>query len=248
MVSVVISVLQALLITSIYHRDSAIIMQVHQESKTPAGLTLSDWTKKFWEWLFQLSDEANPVTVVGPSRPWRYAGRQPTQFQKECMEKHGESVWFIAPAPYSEPNSVIQLYIPVGNWWFLIGPAVTCSSQQLYPSLDTIDKVRKHVKEDINKTYELWTIFDGFSIPWYYIDNTDSFIKIKDVPTKESKNFSHQNLKDDSIQTLQCGYWNFIEPVIPGEHLLTIHSKSPIYRADITYQLSVTGPANSSLT
>jgi hypothetical protein len=248
MVSVVFSVLQTLLITSIYLRDSAIIMQVHQESKTPAGLTLSDWTKKFWEWLFQLSDEANPVTAVGPSRPWRYAGRQPTQFQKECMEKHGESVWYIAPAPYSEPNSVIQIYIPVGYWWFLISPASACSSQQLYPSLDTIDKVRKHVKEDINKTYELWTIFDGFSIPWYYIDNTDSFIEIRDVPTKESKNLSHQNLEDDTIQTLQCGYWNFMEPVIPGEHLLTIHSKSPIYRADITYQLSVTGPANSLLT
>jgi hypothetical protein len=245
MVSLVFSALQTLLITSIYHRDSAIIMQVHQESRTPAGLTLSDWTKKFWEWLFQLSDEANPVTVVGPSRPWRYAGRQPTVFQKECMEKHGESVWFIAPAPYSEPNSVIQLYIPVGSWWLLIGPAITCSSQQLYPSLDTIDKVRMHVKEDINKTYELWTIFDGFSIPWYYIDNTGSFIEIKDVPIKESKNMSHQNLEDDTIQTLQCGYWNFIEPVIPGEHLLTIHSKSSIYRVDITYQLSVTGPANS---
>jgi len=169
-------------------------MQVHQESKTPAGLTLSDWTKKFWEWLFQLSDEANPVTVVGPSRPWRYAGRQPTQFQKECMEKHGESVWFIAPAPYSEPNSVIQLNIPVGNWWFLIAPAIASSSQQLYPSLDTIDKVRKNVINDINKTNELWTIFDGFSIPWYYIDNTVSFIEIKNVPTKESKNMSHQNL------------------------------------------------------
>jgi hypothetical protein len=223
-------------------------MHVFQESKMTAGLTLSDWTKKFWDWLFQLSDEANPVTAVGPSRPWRYAGRQPTQFQKECMEKHGESVWFIAPAPYSEPNSVIQLYIPVGNWWFLIGSAIACSSQQLYPSLDSIDKVRRHVNEDISKTNELWTIFDGFSIPWYYINNTDSFIDIKGVPTKESKNMSHQNLREDIIQTLQCGYWNFIEPVAPGEHLLTIHSKSSIYRVDITYQLSVTGPLKSSVT
>jgi hypothetical protein len=223
-------------------------MQVHQESKATAGLTLSDWTKKFWEWLFQLTDEANPVTVVGPARSWRYAGRQPTQFQKECMEKYGESVWFIAPAPYSEPNSVIQLHIPVGNWWFLIAPATACSSQQIYPSLDTIDKVRRHVKEDINKTSELWTIFDGFSIPWYYIDNTIKFIEIKDVPIKESKNLSHQNLESDTLQTLQCGYWNFIGPVIPGDHLLTIHSKSPIYRLDITYQLSVIGPANPSMT
>lgn len=221
-------------------------MQVYQNSETAAGLTLSEWTKKFWEWLFQLSDEANPVTTVGPSRPWRYGGRQPTQFQKECMEKYGESVWFVAPAPYAELNSVIQLDIPAGNWWLLIAPANASSSQQLYPSLNTIDKVRKHVKEDINKTFELWTIFDGFSVPWYYIENTDSFIEIKGVPIKESKNLSHQNLEDDTIQTLQCGYWNLIEPVTPGQHLLTIHSRSPIYRVDITYQLSVTGPGNST--
>ncbi len=233
---------------SIYHMVSARIMQVYQESKTAAGLTLSEWTKKFWEWIFQLSDEANPVTSVGPARPWRYAGRQPTQFQKECMEKYGESVWFIAAAPYAEPNSVIQIYIPVGNWWFLIAPAITCSSGQLYPSFNTIDKVRKHVKEDINKTFELWTIFDGFSIPWYYVDNTDSFIDIKGVPTKESKNMLHQDLAGDTIQTLQCGYWNFIEPVEPGDHLLTIHSRSPIYRVDITYQLSINGPAYSTST
>ena len=219
------------------------MMQIYEESKTTAGLTLSDWTKKFWEWLFQLSDEANPVTVVGPSRPWRYAGRQPTRFQKDCMKKYGESVWFIASAPYSEPNSVIQLYIPIGNWWLLIGPAIACSSQELYPSLDSIDKVRKHVNEDIGKTNELWTIFDGFSIPWYYIDNSDKFIEIKNVPIKESKNMAHQNL-EGTIQTLQCGYCNLIKPVVPGEHLLTIHSKSSIYRVDITYQLSVTGPKN----
>lgn len=233
---------------SIYHRGSATIMQVYQDCKTAAGLTLSEWTKKYWEWLFQLSDEANPVTAVGPSRPWRYAGRQPTQFQKECMEKYGESTWFIAAAPYSEPNSVIQIYIPVGNWWFLIAPAIAISSRELYPSLDTIDQVRKHVKDDVNKTFELWTIFDGFSIPWYYIDNTDSFIEIKGVPIKESKNLLHQNLGDDAIQTLQVGYWNLIEPVTPGEHLLTIHSRSPTYRIDVTYQLSVTGPANSPST
>jgi hypothetical protein len=217
-------------------------MQIFQESKKTAGLTLSDWTQKFWDWLFQLSDEANPVTAIGPSRPWRYAGRQPTQFQIECMEKHGESVWFIAPAPYSEPNSVIQLHLPVGNWWLLIAPATACSSPQIYPSLNSLDKVRKHVYEDIGKTTELWTILDGFSIPWYYIDNTDNFIEIYGVPTKESKNMPHLNLKDGTIQTLQCGYWNFVEPVVPGEHLLTIHSKSSIYRVDITFQLSVAGP------
>ena len=103
------------------------------------------------------------------------------------------------------------------------------------------------MNEDISKTNELWTIFDGFSIPWYYIDNTNNFIEIKDVPTKESKNMSHQNLEADIIQTLQCGYWNFIEPVVPGEHLLTIHSRSSIYRVDITYHSSVTGPANPSM-
>jgi hypothetical protein len=219
-------------------------MQAYRNGKTVAGLTLSEWTKKFWEWLYQLHDEANPVTAVGPARPWRYAGRQPTQFQKERMVKYGESVWFVAAAPYAEPNSVIQLNIPVGNWWFLIAPAIASSSQQLYPSLDTIDKVRKNVIDDITKTFELWTIFDGFSIPWYYIDNTDTFIEITDVPIKESK--MHRDLGDSKIYTLQCGYWNFIEPVIPGDHLLTIHSRSPIYRVDITYQLSVTGPINFS--
>lgn len=220
-------------------------MQVYQDNRTVAGLTLSDWTKKFWEWLYQLGEEENPVTTVGPARPWRYAGRQPTKFQKEGMEKYGESVWFVAVAPYAEPDSVIQLYIPVGNWWLLIAPAIASSSQQLYPSLNTIDKVRKNVMDDISKTYELWTILDGFSIPWYYINNTDSFIEIKDVPTKESKNMMHRDLGEGKMQTLQCGYWNFIEPIIPGDHLMTIHSRSPIYRVDVTFQLSVTGPISS---
>lgn len=221
-------------------------MQVYQDTKIVASLNLSDWTKKFWEWLYQLRDEANPVTAVGPARPWRYAGRQPTRFQKECMKKFGESVWFVAAAPYSEPNSVIQLYIPVGNWWLLVAPAVATSSQQFHPSLNTIDKVRKNLMDDINKTFELWTILDGFSIPWYYIDNSDTFIEINDVPTKESTNMMHRDLTGSTMQTLQCGYWNFIEPVVPGDHLLTIHSRSPIYRVDLTYQLSVTGPADSS--
>ena len=45
------------------------------------------------------------------------------------------------------------------------------------------------------------------------------------------------------IHAVQCGYWNWLRPLPRGDHLLHIHSKSPTYRVDITYQLSVAAAA-----
>lgn len=64
------------------------------EYDTVAGLCLKEWTEQFWSWILGLSDEANPITSVGPARSWRYMGNQPTQFQRQHMEKYSESVWF----------------------------------------------------------------------------------------------------------------------------------------------------------
>jgi len=211
---------------------------------TIAGLTQKDWSEKFWEWLLQTSDEANPLTTVGPARSWRYAGRQPTEFQKQCLEQHGESVWFIAPAPYAEINSVIQTFIPVGTWWLLVAPFIGVSAQEFYPSLDTLEKLRQNVVDVTDTVSELWTIYDGFSVPWYRINNTQSLIPIHNIPIKKTKNILQTDLQktDGVIQTVQDGYWNFIPPITPGGHLLTIHSKAPTYRVDVTYNIHATGP------
>lgn len=215
-----------------------------QKEHNVAGLTLSDWTKKFWEWIYQLTDESSPISVVGPARPWRFAGRQPTEFQMDRQSKFGESVWFVAPAPYAEPNSVVQLNIPVGNWWILVAPATSAAAYEYFPSIRTEGKLKDFVLKDIAKTYELWTIWDGFSVDWHYVNNTDKVIQIKDIPNNKSKtNIIHRGPNTNStITTMQAGYWNYFGPVKAGDHLLTIHSRSPIYRVDITYQVSAVGP------
>ena len=207
-----------------------------------AGLTLNEWTQKFWEWLYHLSDESSPVTVVGPARSWRFAGRQPTEFQTACQTQDGESVWFVAPAPYAEPNSVVQLNIPAGNWWLLAAPATVSTALEYLPSIKTEDKLREFILKDIHKTYELWTIYDGFSVEWYYVNNTDNLIEIKNIPKSRPNIIRPNETSNDIIRTMQVGYWNLIGPVEAGDHLLTMHSKSPIYRVDITYQITAVGP------
>lgn len=216
------------------------------ELRVAGGISLSEWTKKFWEWLYQTPDEANPLTTVGPARPWRYRGRQPTEFQKECLDKYGESVWYIAPAPYSEPGGIIQIDIPIGDWWLLIAPATSLEATQIHPSLNTMDKLRRQIIHDTDAFYELWTILDGFSIPWYHVDNTDELITIENIPTSKHKNIIRQDLPDGIIHTIQLGYWNLVRPEYIGAHILTIHSRSPTYRVDITYQLEMPGPQSSS--
>lgn len=226
-----------------------IILQPDKDNEKVAGLSLSEWTGLFWRWLLQTTDEANPLTTVGPARSWRYSGKQPTEFQQRCQDKYDESVWFVAAAPYTEPGGIIKMDIPLGKWWLLVAPAITIASEEMYPSLDTIEKLREHVYKDIRSTYELWTILDGFSVPYYWIDNTDRIIEIRDVPVGKHKNIMHHDLAkhEGVLNTLQAGYWNFIRPeqTGPGDHLLTIHSRSPVYHVDITYQLSLIGPPPS---
>lgn len=208
---------------------------------------MADWTIEWWKWLMSKNELESPMTVVGPARPHRYIAGQPTALQQQALKEYGESVWFIAAAPYVEPNSTIHINIPQGNWSILAATAVTQACTEEFPSLRTIEQLRDAVYKDMNDTYELYALLDGFSLDGGFVDLTDRRIEIDNLPPVEkNKNnplgVASQQEGSNKIHSVQCGHWVWIKPLAPGDHLLHLHGLTKVYNVDIRFQLTVTGP------
>jgi hypothetical protein len=216
----------------------------HDLGDKVADKTIIDWTIEWWKWLLSKSDEENPFTVVGPARPHRYIAGQPNELQQQAMKEYGESVWFVAGAPYAEPESTIRIPIPAGRWSILASSANVIACPEMFPSLKTLQELQKHVQKDAAGTYELYTLLDGFSLNGCVVDLTDEIVEVDSgiLPPKNMMNINKKNSSDTTLHTIQYGIWVWIRPLASGDHLLRLHGYSRFYKLDTQYQLDVTGP------
>jgi hypothetical protein len=201
------------------------------------------WTIEWWKWLLGKSNEESPFMVIGHAGPDRYIAGQPTEMQQGTMKEHGESVWFLCASPYSG-DRMVRLDIPLGNWSILATPYVCTASTENYPSLKTTAQLSKLVHDDVAGIYDLWAKLDGTSLNFQVVDMTDEQIEIDGIASKNMLGIDNKTLmqKKNIIRMVQFGYWIWLKPLTPGDHLLHLHGYSRNYELDMKFQLSVTGP------
>lgn len=198
-----------------------------------------DWTEEWWRWLLKIEEKKNPIAV--PPEPatldWYRAG-QPNHIQyRNLKTPPNESVWFLAAAPYGA--GTVRVHIQKDKYSILAAPYIAGASSAMYPSLDTIDKCKKHVDHDVAGVEEWYATLDGTKLTGCTVKSDDEFIV--DVP--KSNPFGIPAVDPfREIKMVQNGYWVWLKPLEPGDHLLHLYGKSKIYYLDVTYQLLVTGP------
>lgn len=217
----------------------------HASNERVGGRSLEYWTMEWWRWFLKFPEEESPFSTTGKISSDRFAGKQPSKMQEEYIRKSGEASWFLTGPPYG--SGTIRVYIPEGNYSLLAAPYCSAASVDAFPSLkgaddaETIDKLNEFVDHDIREVYEWGGKLDGVKL-------TGSKVRIKtpfkvEVPNKNIFGIPGISRQGKPIEIVTVGYYIWLKPLSPGDHLLHIHGYSKTYELDIKYQLVARGPS-----
>ena len=191
---------------------------VYPEHSAPFGVSMEDWTARWWQWAISVPENKNPL--VDPTG--EYNMNQPKNNPLFFLGGGymGNPLWTNRNVTISDEQGIL---IPVVNseW-----------SYSELPYIATEAELKEYTTSDINNATHLEITLDGKEISYYRIDS-DLFY----VYFPENNVFK---VKDVGLtQAFSDGYWSFIKPLPVGKHSLYVLGILPGYTAQVKYTIDV---------
>jgi hypothetical protein len=190
---------------------------------SPYGLSYGQWTVKWWIWFLSTPKSINPVLDMSG----RYAS----------VNQPPSNVWFLSGKLADEDKNIPSRVcnIPVDR--SILFPVINCEANPLeYPQLKTKQQLMDHVTADENTILEKVCVLDGKPVP---VKRVNSDPPIFEVPMNED-NVCGVKGRGRTI-AYGDGYWVFLKPLSPGDHLLSFRGscENGRLRSGANYRLMV---------
>jgi hypothetical protein len=206
---------------------------------TEGEYTCNSLTDKWFEWFLRtpasMSTFTNPselypgTSMLGSRNAFLFQDQE--RFFKDDEERTKLSVYFSAAAPFQDPPDIRT--ITITEKAALLIPVYTMSaSTQDHPRLDTDEKLKQLIVEDLSGVIQLKAWFDRVPIEGCCVIR-QSRLSLANIPTDNVIGIPERRLIESrySIETCHGGYWLLIrkEKLTAGDHLLEFMAYSKNY-------------------
>lgn len=221
----------------------------HMDSLDDGGYYTCDrLTDEWYKWHLTL-----PAAISGYTNPSRsyedntsFGGRSVFLFQdnnryfKNIEPKTPVSVYFVLASPFQDQDFINVTMVKRGA---LLVPAYNmCTSTEVYPSLDTEEKLTKLIIDDLSGIIELKAWFDRIPIEGCCVIRKMR-LPVANIPLDNVNRIPEEKILDSgkSIKTCHGGYWLLIRESVltAGEHLLQISATSRNYELNAKILINV---------
>jgi hypothetical protein len=175
----------------------------------PYGLTYGHWTVKWWQWFLSIPRENNPAfDDIGKN-----AG----------IAQNDYPVWFLAGTFVGAeiPHRVCSL--PENK--AILFPTINYEANFMQdPMFNSEEKLKKHVKGDVDDIVHNLCVVDGMEFPVYRLMSDPALFAVniaEGIPyTVGGADNLATNEKPASTLAVSDGYWVFLKPLGLGKHEL----------------------------
>ncbi len=166
------------------------------------GKTYGQWTVEWWRWFLSTPKSNNPVLDS--------TGEYANVNQPPCC------VWFLAGKLADEDSTVPSRICAIPSGRSILFPVINCEANPLeYPELKSRQDLIDHVVADENTIRHKICVLDGRKIPALRVTSDPP---IFDVKINEDNIY---DIKGKTTIAYGDGYWVFLKPLHPGEHMLS---------------------------
>jgi hypothetical protein len=197
---------------------------VYAKDSKVYGITYSDWTSKWWQWLIASPLPVNPAN---------------DNSGKNCAQKQTGQVWFLAGASSGKADRTCT--IPSGR--AILFPITTseCSYVE-YPAYKTETDLRKCAVSEENKISKVEATVDGRNI-----NNLQNYRQVTSLFDLIFPKDNFFGVPAGPSKAVSDGHWVFLQPLSVGNHEIKFKGVSFDYTStgsggfaqDITYHLVV---------
>jgi hypothetical protein len=196
---------------------------VFSPDSKPYGLTYGEWTAKWWQWIFSIPQQNNPLTDSSGNN---------------CPIKQTGPVWFLAGTAGGKAERWCT--IPSGS--AILAPIMNSECSFLdFPSAKTTPDLIACAKADNDRTINLKATVDGQQLTNLGAYRVLSLSNVTISPDNVyGAPFGNTTMVSD-------GFWLFLKPLPVGQHTLQFGGLTPgnpttgtnNFAVDVTYHITV---------
>jgi hypothetical protein len=177
-------------------------VQTFSETDRPYGKTYGAWTAKWWQWIYSVPSEINPLLDLN-GKNWKKG--QPSS-----------DVWFLAGIYGNVQKTFPFRKIEMNSGRSILFPVLNCEANKLeFPEM-TRDDLIKHVVDDINTVVKKKCVVNGKTLSPVLIASDPEIFNLKIVRNNAF------GLKNTGItESAAKGYWIFLKPLSKGKYLFS---------------------------
>lgn len=197
--------------------------QVFTETDKPYGKTYGAWTARWWQWIYSVHPEINPLLDL-TGKDWKEG--QPLS-----------DVWFLAGI-YGDVQKTFPLRKIAMNYGrSILFPVLNCEANRMeFPEMTREDLV-KHVNDDINTVVKKECTVNGKAIIPVLVASDPEIFSLK-IATSNAFGLKNTGVTDAAAK----GYWIFLKPLPKGKHFVSFEGSCEFGRLNsgAKYEIDVT--------
>jgi hypothetical protein len=177
--------------------NSGINPGVYPPDSTPYNLTYAQWSAEWWQWIFSLPQDVNPLV---------------DQTGEHCAQGQSGPVWFLAGTFGGSVERTCT--IPEGKTIFF--PVLNNANVKTDTS-ETEGDLRVTTKQETDNPAVLEASIDG--VPLQDLPNYRAESPLFNVTLPEGNIFGVPEMSSEAVSD---GYWVMLQPLSVGDHNLSI--------------------------
>jgi hypothetical protein len=191
-------------------------LEVFQIDSIPYGQSYVKWTEKWWQWVFSIPKEENPIIDMTGEK---------------CSKGQEGPVWYLAGTTRNRSNAKRICIIPRAKS-ILFPVIVSQFSHSERPALTKRELV-KYTSKDIEQTNFLEVIIDDI-----HLSHLSKF-RIQSSFTLDIIEDNIWDLKPGPTWAASDGFWVFLKPLNKGKHSIGFHGVEPNFETKVKYDLTI---------
>lgn len=198
---------------------SDINSSVFLPDSTPYNLTYGEWSAKWWQWVFSLPQDINPLI---------------DQTGEHCAQGQDGPVWFLAGTSGGAVER--SCIIPEGK--AILFPVLNSGNVKTDPS-ETEEDLRVITKEAVDNPAVLEASVNG--VPLQNLQNYRAESPLFNVTLPEGNIFGVPELHSEAVSD---GYWVMLRPLPVGDHTINFRGADAAAVAgglvtEVTYKVTI---------
>lgn len=209
----------------------------HTEKLANGRATCVEVVQEWHKWLFRIPAPIHPNLVL-PSSSYR---TESSGIQNP-VDVNGNKVYMTSFVPLKKKeDNVITLQIYKDTKYIVLGIMTAEACTEEYPSLTTVDKLWKMVKDETDSIQEIKLIIDDIPRMGCYVERKKK-LEISNVANDNLMGIKPENMKtNNTIGIIYSGFWALLDVgrLGAGDHLITVESTGKTYFIGATVALNI---------
>jgi hypothetical protein len=197
-------------------------VQVFTETDKPYGKTYGAWTVKWWQWIYSIPSEINPLLDL-TGENWK-------------RDQPSSDVWFLVGVFSDVQKTFPFRKIEMESGRSILFPVLNCEANKLeFPEMTHNDLV-KHVVDDINTVVKKDCTINGKRVSPARISSDPKTYSLR-IAKNNAFGVKNSGLTDASAY----GYWIFLKPLSKGKYNISFEGSCEFGRLNsgADYELNV---------